>query len=68
MRAREGACISMRPSERVSITKSSKKSGRKEVVEVIWSRREAQTVDALAVRGDEGRGILRKALVSWKRA
>ena len=39
-----------------------------EVFEVIWSRREAQTVDALAVRGDEGRGILRKALVSWKRA
>jgi hypothetical protein len=25
-------------------------------------------VDALAVRGDEGRGILRKALVSWKQA
>ena len=39
-----------------------------EVIEVIWSRREAQTVDALAVRGDEGRGILRKALGSWKRA
>ena len=37
-------------------------------IEVIWSRREAQTVDALAVRGDEGRGILRKALGSWKRA
>ena len=39
-----------------------------EVIEVIWSRREAQTVDALAVRGDEGRGILRKAMGSWKRA
>ena len=39
-----------------------------EDVEVIWSRREAQTVDALAVRGDEGRGILRKALGSWKQA
>ena len=25
-------------------------------------------VDALAVRGDEGRGILRKALGSWKQA
>ena len=34
------------------------------MIEVIWSRREAQTVDALAVRGEEGRGILRKALVS----
>ncbi|HAT1782848.1 TPA: hypothetical protein I8Z00_003191, partial [Legionella pneumophila] len=33
-----------------------------------WSRREAQTVDALAVRGEEGRGILRKAMGSWKRA
>jgi hypothetical protein len=40
----------------------------KEAFEVIWSRREAQTVDALAVRGEEGRGILRKALESWKRA
>jgi hypothetical protein len=39
-----------------------------EVIEVIWSRREAQTVDALAVRGEEGRGILRKAMGSWKRA
>ncbi|KTD43804.1 hypothetical protein Loak_0354 [Legionella oakridgensis] len=39
-----------------------------ELIEVIWSRREAQTVDALAVRGEEGRGILRKALGSWKRA
>ncbi len=39
-----------------------------ESIEVIWSRREAQTVDALAVRGDEGRGILRKALGSWKHA
>ena len=39
-----------------------------EIIEVIWSRREAQTVDALAVRGDEGRGILRKALGSWKQA
>ena len=38
------------------------------MIEVIWSRREAQTVDALAVRGEEGRGILRKALGSWKRA
>ena len=38
------------------------------IIEVIWSRREAQTVDALAVRGDEGRGILRKALGSWKQA
>ena len=38
------------------------------MTEFIWSRREAQTVDALAVRGDEGRGILRKALGSWKRA
>jgi hypothetical protein len=37
-----------------------------EAFEVIWSRREAQTVDALAVRGDEGRAILRKALGSWK--
>ena len=34
------------------------------VIEVIWSRREAQMVDALAVRGEEGRGILRKAMVS----
>ena len=32
-----------------------------EMTEFIWSRREAQTVDALAVRGEEGRGILRKA-------
>ena len=39
-----------------------------ESVEVIWSRREAQTVDALAVSGEEGRGILRKALGSWKHA
>ena len=39
-----------------------------ELIEVIWSRREAQTVDALAVRGDEGRGILRKALGSRKQA
>ncbi|HAT1776600.1 TPA: hypothetical protein I8028_002907, partial [Legionella pneumophila] len=39
-----------------------------EVIEIIWSRREAQTVDALAVRGEEGRGILRKAMGSWKRA
>ena len=38
------------------------------MTEFIWSRREAQTVDALAVRGDEGRGILRKALGSWKQA
>ena len=39
-----------------------------EVIEIIWSRREAQTVDALAVRGDEGRGILRKVMGSWKQA
>jgi hypothetical protein len=39
-----------------------------EVFEVIWSRREAQTVDALAVRGEEGRVILRKAVGSWNRA
>ena len=32
-----------------------------EMTEFIWSRRKAQTVDALAVRGEEGRGILRKA-------
>ena len=38
------------------------------MAEFIWSRREAQTVDALAVRGDEGRGILRKASGSWKQA
>ena len=35
-----------------------------ELIEIIWSRREAQTVDALAVGGDEGRGILRKAMMS----
>ena len=29
-----------------------------EVIEIIWSRREAQTVDALAVRGYEGRSIV----------
>ena len=28
---------------------------------VIWSSEQAHTVDALAVRGDEGRGSLRKA-------
>jgi hypothetical protein len=31
---------------------------------LIWSRRKAQTADALAARGDEGRGSMRKALVS----
>ncbi len=31
---------------------------------VIWSSEEAHTVDALAVRGDERRGSLRKALGS----
>jgi hypothetical protein len=30
------------------------------VFEVIWSSDQAHTVDALAVRGDEGRGSLRK--------
>ena len=34
---------------------------KKELTELIWSRREAQTGDALAVGGEEGRGILRKA-------
>ena len=29
-------------------------------LEVIWSSDQAHTVDALAVRGDEGRGSLRK--------
>jgi len=33
---------------------------------VIWSSDEAQTVDALAVGGDEGRGSLRKASGSWQ--
>ena len=36
--------------------------------EVIWSRKNTQTVDALAVRGDEGRGTLRKVLGSWDQA
>ena len=39
-----------------------------EIIEFIWSRRKAQTVDALAVRGEEGRGILRKARGSRKQA
>jgi hypothetical protein len=50
------------------ITKRRARYVSRKVIEIIWSRREAQTVDALAVRGDEGRGILRKALGSWKRA
>jgi hypothetical protein len=29
--------------------------------DLIWSRKQAQLVDALAVGGEEGRGILRKA-------
>ena len=29
------------------------------LIDVIWSRNEVQTVDALAARGDEGRGNLR---------
>ena len=33
----------------------------KELVLFIWSSIKVQTVDALAVRGDEGRGNLRKA-------
>jgi hypothetical protein len=52
----------------MGIDKGKRASGDCEAFEVIWSRREAQTVDALAVRGEEGRGILRKALGSWKRA
>ena len=32
-----------------------------EIAWVIWSSEEAHTVDALAVRGDERRGSLRKA-------
>ncbi len=39
-----------------------------EVIEVIWSSSKAQTVDAKAVSGDEGRGIVRKAMLSWKQA
>ena len=39
-----------------------------EIIEFIWSRNKAQTVDALAVRGEEGRGILRKAQGSWNQA
>ena len=35
---------------------------------VIWSSDEAHTVDALAVRGEEGRGSLRKASASWQQA
>ena len=33
---------------------------------VIWSSEEAHTVDALAVRGDERRGSLRKASGRWQ--
>ena len=44
-----------------STTQGEKKISVIEMTEFIWSRKEAQTVDALAVRGDEGRGILRKA-------
>ena len=36
-----------------------KKIKPKRLFEVIWSSDEAHTVDALAVRGDEGRGSLR---------
>jgi len=36
------------------------------VLGVIWSSDEAQTVDALAVGGEEGRGSLRKAPGSWQ--
>ena len=32
---------------------------------VIWSSDQAHTVDALAVRGEEGRGSLRKVPGSW---
>src|SRR6185437_6139315 len=35
---------------------------------VIWSSDQAYTVDALAVRGDEGRGSLRKVSGSWQQA
>ncbi len=35
---------------------------------VIWSSDQAHTVDALAVRGDEGRGSLRKVPGSWQQA
>ena len=35
---------------------------------VIWSSDKAYTVDALAVRGDEGRGSLRKVSGSWQQA
>ena len=35
---------------------------------VIWSSEQAHTVDALAVRGDEGRGSLRKVSGSWQQA
>ena len=31
------------------------------LIDVIWSSNEVQTVDALAARGDEGRGRPRKA-------
>jgi hypothetical protein len=33
---------------------------------VIWSSELAHMADALAVEGDEGRGSLRKASVSWQ--
>ena len=43
-------------------------SNRTLVLRVIGSSEQVHVVDALAITGDEGRGSLRKAAVSWQRA
>ena len=43
---------------------SAPRVGVKRLLRVVWLSDKAYTVDALAVRGDEGRVSLRKAVVS----